>query len=61
MVGRATTFWREDGMFDTFAELLRGLAISLLIALVLLLALPGAKAGPYPAAAFGPSALAPGH
>ena len=37
-------------MFDTFAELLRGLAISLLIALVLLLALPGAKADPHPAA-----------
>ncbi len=33
-------------MFDSFAELLRGLVISLLIALVLLLALPGAKAGP---------------
>ena len=33
-------------MFDAFAELLRGLIFSLLIALVLLLALPGAKAGP---------------
>jgi len=44
-------------MFDAFAELLRGLAISLLIALVLLLALPGAKAGPHPAAAFGPGAV----
>jgi hypothetical protein len=40
-------------MFDSFAELLRGLAISLLIALVLLLALPGAKAGPQPVAAHG--------
>jgi len=48
-------------MFDSIADLLRGLAFSLLIALVLLLALPGAKAGPQPAIAPGAGMPAPGY
>jgi hypothetical protein len=39
-------------MFDSFAELLRGLLVTFLIVLVLLLALPGAKADPRPDAVF---------
>jgi hypothetical protein len=46
-------------MFDSIAELLRGFAFSLLIALVLLLALPGAKAGPQPATAPGAGVSVP--
>jgi len=48
-------------MFDTFAELLRGLAIGLLIALVLLLALPGAKAGPHSVSVQSVGAVIPAH
>ena len=48
-------------MFDTFAELLRGLAIGLLIALVLLLALPGSKAGPHSVPAHDAGSVIPAH
>jgi hypothetical protein len=48
-------------MFDSIAELLRGLAFSLLIALVLLLALPGAKAGSQPVIAPGAGMSVPGN
>lgn len=35
-------------MVDSFADFLRGVIVSLLLVLVLLLALPGAEAGPRP-------------
>ena len=48
-------------MFDSFAEFLRGLVVSLLLALVLLLALPGAKAGPDTSRAQGGGMVIPDH